>query len=606
MKTILILLLTLATLAPAQSTGDFIFQRKTATGYAPAAIPPETGKVLGWSGGAPVNLDLPSAPPNNAANHKIATTVSQFQKTSIFMLGDSMIGTAIQRLRGATTARFGYSGMGLMDAGISGGAVIEADACVKWITGNTYKLSAATHVVTFGSDTSFPVTGNTLKIYYLRQPGGGNFKIETETSSVWGAEAAYASVATDGAIAGQVITITKTNYKAAWRIRCTWVTGGTNGPVNIIGAGVRDTNSNGALLTATFNGSTAINNINNAATTARAITDPIMADIAPTVILLSHLDGADSVNSSQATLQDNLTAGSISTAALPPSWVIVGPPVGGSQTTDTLNAAQAAAQKAIATARDDAFFDNRTWAMPYSSAVSNGYILDGTHYTARAQAVWIPAMFDQIALENTTYAGPAAPVALDFLGGGTISGTLNSFNGASQALFMSGGLRLGYGQFLLEDIAGPTSANDGGSIAYDGNAFKFGIGFTNQFQIDSPIGTLQIYHPSSTAAIPNGNLGIINNPFRALNLGKTINANTILGDQTINKATARVWFDIGDQSNTYTNPLVAADSIILATVIGNDPTASAVRVDTLTTGAFTLTLNAAPTAKTAVNFWVMP
>jgi hypothetical protein len=494
-------------------------------------------------------------PPNNLAAHKTATVANTFQKASIFMYGDSMIGTAIQRLRGATVARFGSCGVGLMDAGLSGGATIEQDACVKWITGQTFKLDSADDVVTFGSDVAWPVSGNTLKIYYLRQPGGGNFKVESETGAVWGAEPSYGNVSTDGPIAGQVITITKTNYKAAWRIRCTWVSGGTNGPVNIIGAGVRDTNSNGALLTSTYNGSNAVNNIDNAALTARAITDPIMADLAPTVMMISHLDGAERVNSSQAILQDNLIAGAISSGSPAPSWIVIGPPVGPTAQIDAANELQAVAQRTLAASRDDAFFDNRKWAGNVNEALSRGYLAPGNvHYLAKAQNVWIPAMYSQVDLGETAYASASSPTMLNFVGGGTISATPNAFNGLSEGLFMSGGLRLGYGQLILEDTAGPVSANDAGVISYTNDTLVFTPASISMFNY---LGEYVITGAGATDGAPIGNAGIHAAPLKEVVTGaQSLGYVETSSNLTLGKTNYTV--NVTSGSPTITLPLSAA------------------------------------------------
>lgn len=56
MKTILAFLAT-ASLALA-ATGDYLFQKKTSTGYDPVLITPAAGQVIAWSGGAPINLDI--------------------------------------------------------------------------------------------------------------------------------------------------------------------------------------------------------------------------------------------------------------------------------------------------------------------------------------------------------------------------------------------------------------------------------------------------------------------------------------------------------------------------------------------------------------------
>ncbi len=48
--------------ALAQSTGDYIFQRKTSSGYAPQSVTPQNGKILSWnSSGQLANIDPPSS-----------------------------------------------------------------------------------------------------------------------------------------------------------------------------------------------------------------------------------------------------------------------------------------------------------------------------------------------------------------------------------------------------------------------------------------------------------------------------------------------------------------------------------------------------------------
>jgi hypothetical protein len=114
------------------------------------------------------------------------------------------------------------------------------------------------------------------------------------------------------------------------------------------------------------------------------------------------------------------------------------------------------------------------------------------------------------------------------------------------------------------------------------------------------------YQPNSTATTPDGVLGIVASPIREINLGKTINPNTIVGSVTIDKVCGRVWFDVSTSAITVTNSRCTVDSVIMATVLGNDTTATSVRVTTISAGSFILTLNANATAKTAVNFWVVP
>lgn len=88
-----------------------------------------------------------------------------------------------------------------------------------------------------------------------------------------------------------------------------------------------------------------------------------------------------------------------------------------------------------------------------------------------------------------------------------------------------------------------------------------------------------------------------------LNLSKTITAGGTTGAQTINKSSGSVNFAAAASTMTVTDSLVTANSIIICTVGTVDTTAkSAVAV--AGSGSFTITLNAAATAETRVNFLV--
>lgn len=88
-----------------------------------------------------------------------------------------------------------------------------------------------------------------------------------------------------------------------------------------------------------------------------------------------------------------------------------------------------------------------------------------------------------------------------------------------------------------------------------------------------------------------------------LALSKTITAPGTTGAQTINKATGRVNFAAAAQTLVVTNSLVDANSVIAATVATDDATALNCKAIPAA-GSFTLKLNAAATAETAVNFRV--
>jgi hypothetical protein len=430
-----------------------------------------------------------------------------YRRPNILFFGDSMIGTAIATLRGQLESYGELSGWGLLPGVLVGGATIESDACVKWINGETWLLNASGEGVEFAYNGSSAVEGDTLKIYHLRQPGGGTFKIQ---SSVDGA--AYvdegSTIDTNGALAGVVTTVTKATYAKTYKVRALWV----SGAVNIIGGGILDSKRFGPIVSFVTNGSTGINNIDNASTTARAITDPIFADIAPNLIVLSHLDGAANVTTYQGTLQDNIAAGVVSTGAPAPSWLIVGPPIGDDDTQDALNLAQQQAMRTLADSREDSFYDNRTWALPVADVVSRGLITDGTHYTAAAQLQWIPSMFREIGIfDHTLYNRNAAP-SYDLIAGGTFRGNTSGTPTYTQtATTHVGSLRLenpagGINQcFLtLSDMAGAVNANDAAILQYASNVFILSLGAVSAFNWRNNAGQYESYPTDTSLNSRNG------------------------------------------------------------------------------------------------------
>lgn len=89
-----------------------------------------------------------------------------------------------------------------------------------------------------------------------------------------------------------------------------------------------------------------------------------------------------------------------------------------------------------------------------------------------------------------------------------------------------------------------------------------------------------------------------------IQLQKTVTAGGTTGAQTINKPIGSVNFAAATSSLVVTNSLVTTSSIIMATVATNDATMKSVSV-VAASGSFTLNANAAATAETRVNFFVL-
>ncbi|GAA5124706.1 hypothetical protein JIN84_13025 [Luteolibacter yonseiensis] len=115
MKTILTFILSASALV-AQSTGDFLWQKKTSTGYTPVAVTPQNGKIISWSGGNPISID----PPNSAIWGSITGTLSNQTDLST-ALGLKATTTALTAETSARTAA------DLLKAGINGELISAAN-----------------------------------------------------------------------------------------------------------------------------------------------------------------------------------------------------------------------------------------------------------------------------------------------------------------------------------------------------------------------------------------------------------------------------------------------------------------------------------------------
>lgn len=260
----------------------------------------------------------PSGVPMSIVNNRLwrfrqLTSLNGYSKPRILFVGDSMLTGASPQLTSTLTSSLGSSGSLLIDAAVTAPAYIEYDACTKWITGQTANVPLG-GVATYPGAANVAIEGNTLKIYYLIQPGGGFFKVESQKNNgSWVTESGYSAVSTAGTLAGGVISITKpsSDYKGLFRIRITGLgnNAGSDAPVTIISCGIIDGAGFGAAFGFATNSSTTINNIDNASATSRAITDPIFADMACNLCIISHYDGASAVNNYQGTLQANINAG---------------------------------------------------------------------------------------------------------------------------------------------------------------------------------------------------------------------------------------------------------------------------------------------------------
>lgn len=249
---------------------------------------------------------------NHTSYHRLARFRDRLKASSapvIGLNGDSMINQAISQLVGPINARLGSSGFAFAPVAPSGGAVSINDPAV-WFnsivqsgptTGLGARLSGAGHIASINTGAADNGPGDLLKLYYVTQPGGGVFKVQTkENGGSWTDEAAHLSVSTNAAVAGQVITITKLTYRKTYSIRAVWVSGGN---VDVVGIGIYIANHLGVRIAQLHAGGGAGNMV-DWVTQNPAIFNPIIKDLALDLMIFSHLDGASGVNSYQAQWQD--------------------------------------------------------------------------------------------------------------------------------------------------------------------------------------------------------------------------------------------------------------------------------------------------------------
>lgn len=452
-------------------------------------------------------------PSDNLGRFRQLISNTPFPKPTIFLFGDSMIGTSSTVMLSSLQSTYGQSGQN-MDIALTGsGSAVLNDSCNYWLNGTTYPITASGHTATLGtSGGAFPLLGNVLKLYYVIEPGAGTFQVQiSENGGAWTNEGAVVNAA--GTLAGGIWTVTKTTIRATYRIQAVWVSGATK----IIGGRVEDTTRRGGKFYFVSNGSSGINNTDNAfLNTPAAIVNPIMADIAPNLCILSHLDGAAMVNAYQSGVQNKITTGITSGGGATPSWLIIGPAISGvSEAQDTLNGEQAEAQRVLAVSRFDAFFDNRGWALPWSTAAARG-LLDGSgvHYSALAQEQWIPAMITKMGLAQARGLGPSK---LDEL---SIGSRKLTYNTASGTLDVDGSLRIhGASSLILEDRTTPANQNDFGAIYYSNNIINLYASGGDRWSFSGGTGQANFYPTGSTTSTPNGDLGVYANPWRSVFTG---------------------------------------------------------------------------------------
>lgn len=134
-----------------------------------------------------------------------------------------------------------------------------------------------------------------------------------------------------------------------------------------------------------------------------------------------------------------------------------------------------------------------------------------------------------------------------------------------------------------------------GTSTVDGRSI--GLLINNQNTTPATGGTYAIYYDATENLFAIKDNGLIQ-------VGATITPSGTTGAQTINKSAGSVNVAAAASSLVVTNSLVTANSIVMCNVATNDTTLKSVQC-VPTSGSFTIFGNAAATAESRVNFWVL-
>ncbi|MGZ5569115.1 MAG: SGNH/GDSL hydrolase family protein, partial [Limisphaerales bacterium] len=166
--------------------------------------------------------------------------------------------------------------------------------------------------------------------------------------------------------------------------------------------------------------------------------------------------------------------------------------------------------------------------------------------------------------------------------------------GESESWFMQGATGTGY-RMLITGDAGSFS---GQHMDFDGVVYNYAhngsgsIAGADIFETATP--------STSILSVANSWTLSLTGDFRPT---KTITAGGTTGAQVINKTSGSVNFAAAATTLTVADSLVTTSSVIICTIASNDTTAKSACV-VAASGTFTITLNAAATAETRVNFFV--
>ena len=581
----------------------------------------------------------------------------------VVMIGDSFATCAEPFLRGA----FGDVGEGfnLNSATYSGGASHTTGDFTKWISGHYVTLSSSGNVILGSGNT----VGSRIKIYYLKYPGGGTFKVQTDVNSSgsWSDEAGYTAVSTNNPTndAG-VITIDKSDSNV-YRVRIVWVSGTSY----VIGGNLMEVDGQtgnrpgGApLMDLSAGGSTP----SQWAACPSVSLNTVLASFDPHLIFVKSDDPAEAYEASWPGLYEKLKI-----AAPNADFVIIGTHPTVSDPDRWIDSSGRDDYFRVWCAGNNALFVDIRHHLPEFNAETSaqgwwlenfpeGYHLSPIVGKVRQDAIinwqfktlWASIFEDWAPKERTYQTGWIARYRNWLAGSICTSFTVaNPFSQVPTYIHMAslGGSGAGHvnvsrarGLALLSEnlnfvgrglAVDNTDGNTNQLIDDSGRMWRGAFGFVSSVSVSRGVSAsteCDAFAADRIALVAGGVAGQTANIFEVRTgtslssagtvvagydkdgaplAAKTLTASGTTGAQTINKACGRVNFAAAASSLVVTNSLVKArssatvGSTVLLTVLGNDATMTSARYAISADGAFTIYPNAAPTGEVAVDFYVI-
>lgn len=181
--------------------------------------------------------------------------------------------------------------------------------------GNSKQILASSTVeMTCGNATPTPIRGDRFAFYYLTVPGSGTFDLQYQANNSGSWTNIQTGINADGALAGQVIRGTlPTSGQPAYKLRVTNVTGAG---FAFVGAGVYQQHGTGIVWLGDMFANGGVD-FPNPLTTTSAVYTPILADLAPDLILSCWADAGEEwdADGDFQTLMDRFTTATTFTVA---------------------------------------------------------------------------------------------------------------------------------------------------------------------------------------------------------------------------------------------------------------------------------------------------